>query len=81
MALEEPNARDRIRNKNIEMLTNSCFLLIDHAKDLMSIEQKNKSKTSIISAFENKSVIMFDLLGNISKAFDSEEAEPTFQFP
>ena len=71
-----------MRNKrDIEMLKNACFSALNHAESLMEVEQRIKSKTSQVIFPENKAVIMLDCPGNRSKAFNMEEAEPTFQFP
>ena len=59
LVFENPEARDGMRNKrDIEMLTNACFSTLNHAEELMSVEQSIKSKTSQAITAENKAVIM-----------------------
>ena len=43
LVFEDPDARDRMRNKReIEVLTNACFLVLNHAEEIMSVEQSIK---------------------------------------
>ena len=63
--------------RDVEMLTNSCFSTLTHPEGLMSTEQSNNSKATILSTSKSKLVIMLDHLENTSKTFDIEEAEPT----
>ena len=59
-----------MRNKReIEMLTNDCFLAHNHTEGLKSVEQSIKSKMAQAINFENKAVVM-DCPGNRSNAFD-----------
>ena len=45
LVFEDPEARDGIRNKrDIEMLTNVCFSILDHAEGSMSVEQSIELK-------------------------------------
>ena len=81
LVFEDPEARDRIRNKReSEILTNACFLALNHAEGLMSVKQSIKSKTSQEITSEYKAVIMLDHPGNRSNSFDMQIAEPLFQF-
>ena len=81
MVFEDPEVRDRMRNKGeIEMLTNACFLAINHTEGLMNVEQSIKSKMAQAITSENKAVVILDHPRNRSKAFDIQIAEPMFEF-
>ena len=81
LVFEDHEARNRMRNKSdIEMLTNACFLALNHAEGLISVEQSIKSKTSQVISSGNKAVIMLDYPVNRSKASDMQIKEPLFQF-
>ena len=70
-----------MRNKReIEILTNSCFLALNHTEGLMSVEQSLKSKLAQAITSENKAVVMLDRPRNRSNAFDMQIAEPMFEF-
>ena len=81
LVFEDSEARDRMRNnRDIEILTNTCFSELNHAKGLMSVDQSIKSKTSQEITSENKAVIILDHPGKRSNAFDMQIAEPLFHF-
>ena len=64
--------------REIETLTDACFLALNHTEGLMSVEQSIKSKMGQAITSENKAVIMLDCPGNRSNSFDIQTAEPMF---
>ena len=79
LVFEDPEVRDRMRKKReIEILTNACFLALNYTEGLMSVEQSIKSKTAQAITSENKVVAMQDHPGNRSNAFDMQIEETTF---
>ena len=61
------------------MLTNACFLALNHTDGLVSVEESTNSKSLKVITSENKAVIMLDDYGKRSKEFDMDEAEPSCQ--
>ena len=81
LVFEEPKERDRMRNKReIKILTNACYLALNHTEGLISVEKCIKSKTAQAITTENKAAIMLDCSGNRSNSFDMQRAEPMFEF-
>ena len=82
LVYEDPDARDRMRNKReIQILTNACFLVLNHSEWLMSVEQSIKSKMAQVITSENKAVIILNRLGNRSTAFDLEKSRANVWIP
>ena len=62
-----------MKNKReIEILTNACFLALNHIEGLMSVKQSIKSKMAQTITSKNKAVIMLDHPIKRSNAFDMQ---------